>query len=173
MQIQNLQEQKIALGKAYMKSYAELFSAYITKLNDQNQTEPKEVQADNFYKNQKELENAYETEKYKLNIQEAPSIHTMIAAVNYKQKLMIDDMNAELKEAYQELKSKLKSGRYTLAERTKLREEYKDLKDRLRANLSTEMSRFRASYYDALVSKNISKIDNMEQSLLSNLLSKS
>lgn len=172
MHIQDIQKQKIALGKAYMKSYGDLFSTYITKLNSQNQTEPKEIQADNFYNNQKKLENTYETEKYKLDIQEDPSIHTMISAVNYKQRLMMEDMNSRLKEAYTELKTKLNSGKYSFFERVELKAEYNELENNLKENLSNEIANFRSNYYNALVKRDTSKIDQLESSLLSNLLSK-
>lgn len=172
MQIQDIQKQKIALDKAYTKSSGELFSAYLKKLNGETKTGTQKALANEFYQEHKTLRNVYETQKYKLDIQETPSIHTMVAAVNYKQRLMIDDMNSKLEEAYKAMKDKFRSGNYSFAQKVELKEEYKELEKSLKENLTKEMAEFRSSYYDALTKRNNSKIDALENSLLSNLLSK-
>jgi hypothetical protein len=67
---------------------------------------------------------------------------------------------------------KFRSGNYSFAQKVELKEEYKELENSLKKNLTKEMAEFRSSYYDALTKRNSSKIDQLENSLLSNLLSK-
>ncbi|WP_169975080.1 MULTISPECIES: hypothetical protein [unclassified Campylobacter] len=172
MQIQNIQKQISALGRAYTKSYDELFSNYVKKTNSESNQEIQTRLANEFYKEQKELQKVYEAKKYELYIQEVPSMHTMIHVVNYKQKIMIDEMNFKLKEAYQELKNNLTSGRYNAMEKLELKAKYREFKQNLKDETFKEIDKFSASYQDALVSRDNSRIDQLENSLLTNLLSK-
>lgn len=172
MQIKNLQEQKLALGKAYVKSYNDLFANYLNKLNAETTIEEKQGLSKTFYDKYKKLNNTYEQEKYKISIQEQPSITTMYSAINYKQKLLIDNMNAKLKEENDELNKKILSGKYTLSEKTKFQKEYDDLEQNLKDSIFKEIANFRSSYYNALIKRDTSKIDQLENSLLTNLLSK-
>jgi hypothetical protein len=195
MQINNLQIQKMALGKAFDKRYDELFSSYLKNISEIQKTTNKKTDqssgvnsvqdmqaseqkhesiqkaADKFYKEQKYIRNIYEQEKYKLDIQEAPSIHTMISASNRKQKLMIDNMNEQIESAKKALKDKISNGNYNFLEQIELKRDFEKFQNNLKYKISKEISGFKSSYHDALVNKNIKEIDRLEKSLLTDLLS--
>ena len=119
MQINDIRSQKLALGKAYTKAYNELFANHLkdvdnkkyAKVNLADTKEQHSIQesSDKFYKDFKKINRLYETEKFKLDMQETPSIHTMTAAVNYKQKMMFDDMNEQISSEYAKLKKTTRS----------------------------------------------------------------
>lgn len=171
MQINNLQEQKILLGKAYVKNYDKLFEKYMDNLTKEENTKIKEDISNTFYSNRKKLNNEYERELYKIEIQESPSTHTMYSAVNYKQKILIDNMNDILEKASKELAEKIANPKYGFFEKIEFQAEYDELKERLKDDVAREVRSFRQDYYQALKSRNNSKIDKLEQSLLTNMLS--
>lgn len=129
--------------------------------------------ADKFYKEFKAINHLYETEKYKLDIQEEPNIHTMTSTVNYKQKIMFDDMNEQISTRYEKLNKELKSGKYNFFEKAELKKQFKEFEANLKEKTYEELRQFRIMYYEALMKKDNKTIDNLENSLLSNLLSKS
>lgn len=193
MLINYLQSQKFALDRSFNKSYEKLFSTHLNtinsisqnKLNKQDSFENSSLDqtremnynliqeaSDKFYKEYKTLRNEYEHERYKLDIQEAPSIHTMTSAINYKQKILFEEMNERIAAEQKRLKDKILSGRYNFLEEIALKNEFEEFKSNLQETVSKEISDFRASYHDALVNRNSSRIDELENSLLSNILSK-
>ncbi|MGP1534110.1 MAG: hypothetical protein ACTTJF_08600 [Campylobacter sp.] len=172
MRISELQQQKISLGKAYVKSYSELFSKYLEKTQDSGASKKDKENAYNeLLLGDKAMRKAYETAKYKLDIKESPSIHTMYSAVNYKQSMLLDEMQEKLKVEQANLQEKLKSGKYNYFEKADLKAEYDELEKKLKKEVFDKVDKFKIDYYDALIKGNASKIDKMEDSLLSNLLS--
>ena len=175
MKINDLRSQKIALGRAYVKNFNELFASHLANVKEESakDTTTRDMHAvsGKFSKARKELHDAYETEKYKLTIQEAPSVHTMYAAADYKQNLLLKDMNKRLEVEYDKLQEKLDSGKYNYFEREELKREYDTLKEKLRDGVYGEVDKFREMYFQALSKDNTAEIDKLENSLLSNLLS--
>ena len=153
MQINDAQLQKTSLTKAFLKSYDDAFQNYLNKL-------------------QNELRDKYETEKYKLDIKEQPNLNTMISAINYHQKLILDELNEEIKAANKELQTKKASGKYNFLEELRLEREFDELQDELRKKATDKISKFNSDYREALKKRDVSAIDNLENSLLANLLAK-
>lgn len=174
MQINNLYEQKQSLAKAYIKNYDELFSQYLKKTKDSTQKDASSLQnlADNFYKAQKILRGNYDAMNYKLDISQTPNDHTMTAAVNRNQSLLIDEMNEQIANERKKLKDKLASGKYNMLEELKMNKELKSFELDLRQKVSQKIKDFRDSYQEALDDKDISRINTLQNSLLSDLLAK-
>ena len=173
MQINDTLLQKSALTKAFSKSYDDAFQNYLSKLqNDKNDIQAKKNFANEFYNAQKMLRDKYEAEKYKLSIKEQPSLNTMISAANYHQKLTLDQLNEDIRTANQELQVKKASGKYDFLEELRLEREFNELKDRLRKKATDKINKFSSDYREALKKRDVSTIDNLENSLLANLLAK-
>ena len=173
MQINDTQLQKTSLTKAFLKSYDDAFQNYLNKLqNDKSDIRVQKNLSDDFYNTQKKLRDKYETEKYKLDIKEQPSLNTMISAINYHQKLILDELNEEIKAANKELQTKKASGKYNFLEELRLEREFDELQDELRKKATDKISKFNSDYRKALKKRDVSAIDNLENSLLANLLAK-
>lgn len=174
MNISDLQLQRNILSKTFTNAYNELFSTHLAKIQDESKDIVTKMNLSNeFYQTQKSLRNEYDAEKYKLETKESPSVHTMTSAINYKQKLLTEEMNERIEAESRKLKAKILSGKYNFLEELKFKNDFKKFQAELKVKLSNEIYNFRASYHEALVSRNSPKIDSLENSLLSNLLSKS
>lgn len=173
MKIDNLHLQKLSLGSRYTKKFNDLFEKYINSVNsDDVPKEDIEKASNSFDKDIKKLHNVYEAERYKIDIQEKPSVHTMYSAINYKQSILVEAMNDKLKAEYKELNRKLSSSEYDFFEKIKLKEEYEEFKDNLKNSIFKEIDEFKLNYYQALKTRNYTKIDKLENGLLSDLLLK-
>lgn len=173
MQINDTLLQKSALTKAFSKSYDDAFQNYLNKLqNDKSDIQAKKNFANEFYSAQKTLRNKYEAEKYKLSVKEQPSLNTMISAINYHQVLTLDELNEDIKAATKELQIKKASGKYNSLEELNLEREFNELKDELRKKATNKINKFNSDYRKALKKRDVSTIDNLENSLLANLLVK-
>ena len=96
----------------------------------------------------------------------------MISAINYHQKLILDELNEEIKAANKELQAKKASGKYNFLEELRLEREFDELQDELRKKATDKISKFNSDYREALKKRDVSAIDNLENSLLANLLAK-
>lgn len=173
MNILNLQEQKTTLSQTYTKNYNKLFSVYLKEVNKEELSiKERNELSNNFYKRYKKLDDMYEAEKYAIDIQDSPSAHTMYSSINYYQRFLINDMQQKLDLEYEELKKKLNSDNYSFFEKIDLKYKFKEFEQQLKDNISNQLSEFRQKYSDALLDKNYKKINLLEDSLLSTILSK-
>lgn len=196
MHINETYLKKQALSKAFTKRYEELFSTHLKNIQSiYNNAETKKAtinsgsnientkiverqhksiqeSSDKFYKEQRQIRDIYEREKYRLDIEKSPNINTMISATSYHQNLILNDMNDQLETEKNNLKDKLSSGKYNFLEQLKLKNEFDELSDKIKEEAHNKISKFSSSYRDAFVKKDIRKINELQNSLLSNILSK-
>ena len=173
MQVNDIHLQQLALGKAFSKGYDKIFQSYIKKLENYKEKDIKSRQeaSDEFYDTQKKLRDQYEATKYKFDIQERPNIYTMTSATNYNQKITLDKMNEEIEAERKKLKEKLASGKYDFMERLRLNNEFNDFRENLREKAFSDIKKFNDQYQRAFIKKDFSTISNLQNSLLSSLLS--
>lgn len=174
MQVKNdIHSQQLALGRAFSKGYDRIFQSYVKKLEnyEEKDTESRQEAFDKFYDTQKKLRDRYEAAKYKLDIQDRPNIYTMTSVTNYNQKITLDKINEEIEIERKKLKEKLASGKYDFMERLRLNNEFNDFRENLREKAFGDIKKFNDQYQRAFIKKDFSTISNLQNSLLSSLLS--